>query len=176
MTDGTTEPKKRSWIKIGCLGIIGFFVAMTALGLLIQTLDPEGSARRAAEAEERRSAEEEAEVQQKRNDRLAEIESALPITSLQLSSAYDANEVAAQQQFGDRPLLISGTVTGISLDLLDQPIVSLNSINEFLSVQASLSDADAAGQLQKGQEVRMLCQKVTEVISAPQLSDCELVE
>lgn len=51
MSEDGSQPKKRNWIKIGCLGIVGFFVAMTALGFVLQTADPEGVARRAAERE-----------------------------------------------------------------------------------------------------------------------------
>ena len=51
------QPKKRSWIKIGCFGIIGFVVAMIGLGVAVQTFDPEGVARRAAEREAKEKAE-----------------------------------------------------------------------------------------------------------------------
>jgi hypothetical protein len=64
------QPKKRSWIKIGCLGVVGFFVAMIALGLVVQAVDPEGVKRRAAE----RAAEQTKEAEVETNARLAEIE------------------------------------------------------------------------------------------------------
>lgn len=84
--------------------------------------------------------------------------------------------MAAQQQYGDRPLLVSGRVTGITLDFADEPVVQLEGVNQFLDVQADLNDETVAARLQKGQEVTLLCQDLSEVISAPMLGDCELIE
>jgi hypothetical protein len=50
---------------MGCLGILGLFAATIALGVVIETVDPEGAKRRAAEAEVARkasAAEDEAEA------------------------------------------------------------------------------------------------------------------
>jgi hypothetical protein len=168
--------KPRSWVKIGCLGIVGLFGGVIALGAFIQAVDPEGTARRAQEAEAAQAAEAAAEADQQRAERLAAIGSAMKVTSLQLSAAYQENEVAAQSAFEGRAVLVTGKVTGVALDLMDNPVVSLESVNEFLSVQASLSDKNAAASLRKGDEIQLLCQKVTEVISAPQLDECIIVE
>lgn len=176
MNEQGSQPKKRSWVKIGCLAIVGIFAAMIALGMIIQAFDPEGVERRAAEMKARHAQQAAADAAAEKEARLAAIGSATRVTSLQLSTAYQNNEVAAQQLFGDRPLLVTGTVTGVRLNFADEPVVELNSVNEFLSVQADLADANAAAGLRKGQKVTLLCQKVTEVVSAPMLADCELIE
>lgn len=101
---------------------------------------------------------------------------AVVVTSAELAAAYEENEVAAQERFGTQPLLVSGAVKGITLDFMDNAVVQMAGVNQFLDVQATLDDKSVAAALKKGQEVRLLCRKVTEVISAPMLSSCEVVE
>lgn len=74
MSEDGSQPKKRNWIAIGCLGIIGFFVAMTALGFVLQTVDPEGVARRAAERDAAEAAEQQAEAEAAMKTELAKNE------------------------------------------------------------------------------------------------------
>lgn len=50
MINDGSQPKKRNWAKVGCLGIIGVMAAIIALGAIGNALDPEGAERRAAEA------------------------------------------------------------------------------------------------------------------------------
>lgn len=169
---GGVVEKKRNWGKIGCLALVGFVLLIGIIAALAPDPTPEQLAARQAE-EEAKEAEEAAE-------RLAEarqkIDSATVVTARDLAAAYEANEVAAQQQFGDRLLLVTGQVTGITLDLFDEPVVQMAGVNQFLSVQADLNDKNVAAALQKGQEISLLCEKVTEVISIPMLDECELVD
>ncbi len=99
---------------------------------------------------------------------------ALAVTAQELASAYEANEAAAQQQYGGQPLEVTGTIAGITLDFSDDPVVQLSGTNEFLDVQASLAEGSKskAGNLSKGQQITLRCESVTEVISAPMLSEC----
>lgn len=100
----------------------------------------------------------------------------LAITARELHAAYDANEVAAKARFDGQRLAVTGTIAGISLDLLDNPVVQLETANQFQSVQAKFAKEDAAatGALAKGQEITVICAKVTEVIGAPILDECAL--
>ena len=163
-----TAGKKRGcgfWIAIG----LAVFVGLIVLGMIIQAVDPEGVERRAAEQEAADREEAQVEAQ-------SAVDNAIQVTSRELAAAYEANEVAAQQSYGGRPLLVTGRVEGITLDFMDNPVVQLPGVNQFLSVQATLNDEKAAAALSQGQEVRLLCQEISEVISAPMLDDCELVE
>lgn len=98
----------------------------------------------------------------------------LAVTSQELAKAYEDNEAAAQQKYGGKPLAVTGTVTGVKLDLMDKPVVQLNGVNPFLPVQGSLADKAAAANLNKDQEVTLHCEGVTEVMSMPQLKACRL--
>lgn len=99
----------------------------------------------------------------------------LEVTSRALASAYAANEVAAQEQYGSQPVLLTGVVSGITLDYADHPVVQLAGVNQFLPVQARLNAANQAASLSKGDRVRILCSSISEVISAPMLSDCDII-
>lgn len=160
-----TAPKKRSWAKVGCLGLVGVIVLLAIIVAIAPEPTPEQLAVREAEQASERQA----------KSQLA-LDEALSVTSRDLAAAFEANEVAAQQTYGDRPLLVTGRVTGISLDFMDNPVVQLNGVNQFLDAQADLKDKAVAAGLQKGQEVTLLCQELSEVISAPMLGNCELIE
>jgi hypothetical protein len=100
----------------------------------------------------------------------------LAVTAQELFDAYSANEVAAQARFDGQRLAVTGVVQDIALDLLDEPVVSLQTSNEFMPVRAQFDKADAAatGALTKGQELTVTCGKVTEVVGTPMLDDCVL--
>lgn len=172
MNDSLDKPAGRSWLKTGCLGLVGLF----ALLALIVAIAPEPTPEQIAEREAEAAEEEAAAAKQSQAEAQAKIDSALSVSSRELASAYEANEVRAQQQYGNKPLLVTGQVKGVTLDFSDDPVVQMEGSNEFLDVQADLNDEAAAAALDKGQEISILCKKVTEVISAPMLSDCELIE
>jgi hypothetical protein len=99
-----------------------------------------------------------------------------PVTAIELFNAYQANEAAAQQRYGNKRLLVSGTVDGVDLDFSDKPVVKLRTSNQFMSASANLTEASQAKAtgLAKGTNVKLLCGGVSEVIGMPQLSDCEI--
>ncbi|WP_206364219.1 SHOCT domain-containing protein [Sphingomonas sp. UV9] len=98
------------------------------------------------------------------------------VTAQQLFAAYDANEAAAQQTYGDKPLLVTGTVAGVDLGVTNEPHVLLRTSNEFMNAQATLTEASEpqATGLSKGQSITLLCAKVSEVIGTPMLSECDI--
>lgn len=100
----------------------------------------------------------------------------IEVTARQLEAAYEANEAAAQQQYGDMPLLVSATIQSIDLGLTDEPFLVLNGSNQFMGPQAHLTEASQskASGLSKGQSVTLRCQGVGEVIGTPMLKDCEI--
>src|SRR5665213_1932428 len=101
---------------------------------------------------------------------------AMQVSAIELAQAFQANEVAAQKRYGGQTLDVTGIITGVVLDFMNDPVIHLAGVNEFLAVQASFpkSAGDQLGQLSKGQQITVRCSSLTSVISAPMLSDCVL--
>jgi len=80
--------------------------------------------------------------------------SAFPISAADLVHAYSDNEVAADQQFKGRMLLVSGTIDSIGKDITDTPYVTLDS-SSFRKVQAFFAHSDEGrlAALSKGSQV-----------------------
>lgn len=170
MSAETPETKKErmsAW-KIILLIVVGLFV----LGSLLPDPTPE----QLAEMEAKEAAEEQAEIQQKATEAIARIDQAVKVTSVQLAQAYAANEAAAQLDYGDKLLLVSGVVTDITLDFSDDPMISMPGLDEFTDVNVALADKEAAASLSKGQTIEVLCERVSEVLGSPQLRECSLVK
>lgn len=162
-------PKKRTgWfgriLGFGCLGLIGLLVLLAGIGSQLET---QNSSAAVAPSEPGTAAEGGPTSQQ----------SALKVTAVQLARAYSSNEARAQQAYGEQPLLVEGTVSGVDLDLTDEPVVQLATDNEFMPASAHLTEdsKSKASGLNKGQSVELLCENVSEVMSMPQLKDCEIL-
>lgn len=159
---GVVPPKKRSTLKVGCLVVLGIFVFLFIMGLIV------GPQKKGAEADSNSASADAGPVAPAAPE-------ARKVTAAQVARAYDANEAAAQQEFGNQPLLVSGKIAGVSLDFKDEPFLQLATGN-FVPANAQLTDASKpkASTLRKGQSVVLLCQNVTEVISIPQFDRCEI--
>jgi hypothetical protein len=102
--------------------------------------------------------------------------SALPVSALQLFSDYQANEVAADQKYKGKALLVSGYISSINKDFTDSVYLVLATPNEFMGVHADLrgdEESKAVG-LAKGQPVNVQCTGGGMVIGSPILKDCEI--
>lgn len=71
---------------------------------------------------------------------------------------------------------MTGTVASIDLDFTNDPVVMLQTDNEFMSAQAKLASASKgqASSLNKGDTVRLRCSSVSDVVGTPMLRDCVL--
>lgn len=100
----------------------------------------------------------------------------IEVTSGDLAKAFEENEVAAKQTYGAAPLIVSGTVAGITLDFMDRPVVQMPGVNQFLPVQATFEgDATAiTAKLKKGDKIVLKCKGLGEVIGAPMLDRCSV--
>lgn len=98
------------------------------------------------------------------------------VDSRELGRAYEANEVAAQQLYGNKRLEVTGTLESIELDFADDPVLSLPGINEFSNVRATFPKeaTTQTSALTKGQSVTVVCDTISEVMGSPMLSDCTL--
>ncbi|HEY0412706.1 MAG TPA: zinc ribbon domain-containing protein [Allosphingosinicella sp.] len=96
------------------------------------------------------------------------------VTATALFQAYQSNEAAAQNYYGKRPLLVTGIVDKVDLDLFDKPVVLLRTPNQFMSAHADLKEEAqaSASSISPGDHVTLLCQDVSEIASIPMLKDC----
>src|SRR5262249_35052047 len=64
----------------------------------------------------------------------------ISVSASTLFSDYDANEVAADEKYKDKILLVNGTVDDIKKDIMDTMYVTLKTSNPILSVQCYFDD------------------------------------
>lgn len=96
-------------------------------------------------------------------------------TSKELASSYDENEVAADLKFKNNGfVLVSGKVEGILKDILGKPYVSLAGHKSFFGVQARFNEKDAysLATLKKGQQVEIVCDISSKIVTQVILKDC----
>ena len=103
-------------------------------------------------------------------------EAPIQVKASELLNAYKNNEVAANQQFKDKPLLVTAIVESIEAGLMDEPYLVLKAGDqfEFNKPQAHLAKEDEAkaATLSKGQQITLRCIGNSEVGGTPMLKDC----
>lgn len=101
----------------------------------------------------------------------------LKVTARELFRAYQDNEAAAQAQYGERILDVSGTVESVDLDLTDDPVVRLETDNQFMSAMVDLIDSEKpkAASLNKGQVIVVRCTEIREIVGSPSLRHCAII-
>jgi hypothetical protein len=100
-------------------------------------------------------------------------EAPVSVTAMELFSAYDANEVAADTAYKGKTLRVSGKVAGIDKDFTDTVIVKLQTSNQFMDVMAYDVAPDVAGNLRKGQALTLTCRGEGRVMGSPVLRRCK---
>ena len=100
----------------------------------------------------------------------------MEVTSEEILKAYKTNEIAANKKFKDQNLLVSGSIDSIDADFSDDPVIVFKQLTNtnFLKPRASLTkdEQDKAAELAKGQNIKLLCSKISEVAGMPTLSEC----
>lgn len=151
-----TERKKGS--KLG--KIIGYvalgFIGLMILGAIVGPADEQASAGNDVAEKE-----------------IASV-SALQVTAQELFRAYEKNEMAAQKKYGGQPLEVSGYITAIELDFMNNPTVSLDTgeIFQHVTLHFDKSYGDKTAELGKGEHFVAVCNEISEVIGSPQLRKC----
>ena len=88
-------------------------------------------------------------------------EDAMSVNIHDILSAYEQNEVAADNQYKGKIIEVKGTVTDIKKDLLDNLYITLGRpySDEFREFQAFFDDSmnDRLGQLRKGESLTVIC-------------------
>jgi tRNA_anti-like len=100
--------------------------------------------------------------------------SILTMTATELWNAYEANEVATDQQLSGHALQVTGEVDGIHKDFMGKTFVAFESPNPLMSVQAGLrtSEAGLAARVVKGQTLVVTCESAQRIVGTPMLSGC----
>ena len=75
------------------------------------------------------------------------------ISAPDLTATYEANEVNADNNFKGKTFYVSGTVSDIKKDIMDDIYVTLAGDQMFREVQCYFDDKETAGQLHKGMKV-----------------------
>lgn len=96
------------------------------------------------------------------------------VTSTQLFNDYEANEVAADNKYKGKRLLVTGTVASIDKGPFGGLVLRLATPNQFMSTMCSMerSEQSTLAELQKGEQVRVLCKGTGMVLGSPSLDDC----
>lgn len=103
-------------------------------------------------------------------------EATIPVSAIQLWNAYQQNEVSADNKYKGRKLAVTGSVSGIKKDVLDDVYITFSSPNPFLGVMASLHSSieGQSASFRKGQKITLLCSGSGMILGSPMLSDCML--
>lgn len=99
------------------------------------------------------------------------------LTALQLSSEYEANEVAAKQAYGEKRIKVTGVVAEIGLDAMQDPYVRFDLPLMATRVVAYFpkEESDGAAALAKGAKVAAICDKSSRTLGIIVLRECALV-
>ena len=155
--------------------ILFVFVGLVVLGAIIDaTKSPEQKAQEQAAREQRKIDESAAKAEQKKQ----QAASMQAITASEYAAAYEANTVAADQQFKGKKFKVSGTVSDINTDFMGDPYLVLRSSgNPFMGPQFGFEKSDAAqlAKVSKGSRVTMVCTGKGDVAKTPMAGDCTLL-
>jgi hypothetical protein len=97
------------------------------------------------------------------------------VSASQLFAAYHDNEVAADEQYKGKPLVVIGSVDSINKDMFENGFLVLRDQNAFEGVHANLTGESmkTAGKLSPGQEVTLICTGQGMILGSPVVKDCD---
>jgi len=169
MNDVTPKKSLGKKLGIGCLVVIGLFIALGILGAIVgdgKKADASGDKPEAGAAGK-------------------EIV-ATDVTAKDISAAFQENEAKAKLAYDGKVLRVTGTVKDIDLDFADDPVIKLAGSGEVqgmgISQNGKMTDVSVSGlskedaaSISKGAQMVFLCKgAVNEVLGAPQLGDCSV--
>lgn len=96
------------------------------------------------------------------------------VTAKEIARKYEENEVAADQQYKGKTVLLEGTIQGIQSGIGDEPFLVFNGANMFMGPQAKFKSADTQriARIRKGEKLRLACTAAGEVVGTPFFKDC----
>jgi len=95
-------------------------------------------------------------------------------TARKLYNDYDENEVAVDEQLKGKDVAVTGIVQSIDKDFTDSIIISLKTDNQFMPARMDMKDSQktTAMSLKKGNQVVIVCEKMSRIVGAPSGRDC----
>ena len=101
-------------------------------------------------------------------------EPSVEVSATALFNAYEANEVAADDRYKGKKLLVTGTLASVDKDFTDSVVLHLAGPNPFMHISATLDDDEKskAARLSKGDKVTVLCEGRGRIVGSPVLGDC----
>jgi tRNA_anti-like len=99
----------------------------------------------------------------------------LQTTAEQYDADYDANEVAADQKYEGKKLLLTGVIESINEDFKGDAYVVLKGSNPLMGVHAELNERGKAGAsaLAKGTTIYLVCDSGTRIIGSAVARNCQ---
>ena len=91
---------------------------------------------------------------------------------------YRTNEVAADERFKGRTIVLDGVVDGISKDFLDNPYLTIRTGVMYQTIHADFDDRHKSdlARLQRGKRVRIKGRVKGMMIGSVILGNCQLVQ
>lgn len=96
------------------------------------------------------------------------------LSAQQLFDAYDENEVAADQKYKGKKILLTGIVESINKDIMGDCYIILKTNSFINNVHCSIKNANAAASVKKGQEYSFLGECSGLMMGSVILSDCSI--
>lgn len=94
----------------------------------------------------------------------------------QVAYLYSENQVAGDQKYYNKELLLAGEIHSIDSGINNEPYLSLYGVDEFNYLQVHFKkeslNIDLISHLQRGQEVRLVCTGDGVWIGSPRFKDC----
>lgn len=101
------------------------------------------------------------------------------VTADELVKGYKENELAGDQKFKDKNLIVTGKIESIESGIADMPYIMLKAGGdmEFNKPQAHFNKEDTAmlAKLKKGQAIKLQCIGNGEIGGMPMLKDCKVI-
>lgn len=142
------------------IGLVVFFVVVMVIGSFTE----EDGTQKSVEVNTEEVAKE-AEVAK---------EEVIEVKASEIATAYQKNEIKADKQYKDKTLLVTAIIESIDSGIGDKAVLQLRGA-DFITVSANGADdtfTEKASELEKGQEIKLLCIGDGEMIGFPSLKDC----
>jgi len=99
-------------------------------------------------------------------------------TASEIARAYDANTVAADQQFKGKRFKVTGTVDNINTDFMGNPYLTLRGgVNQFMEPQFAFNEnqSEQLASVKPGEKVTLVCVGRGDVAKTPMSGDCVMM-
>lgn len=95
-------------------------------------------------------------------------------TAVQLSKAYEENEVATDEALKGKRVIVTGQVESIDKDYSGTLFIHLSTLNEVMPARMDIAERQkaAASSLRDGDKISITCEKMSRLVGEPYGSDC----